>query len=126
MSLRTPLSRAKGLGSAKQGLHHWWVQRVSAAALVPLVIWFVYGVIRYAGADYEVVRAWIAHPVNAVLWSLFIGVAMHHAQMGMQVVYEDYIHNEAAKVGSIVLTRFAAYVVAAAGIYAVLKVSFGG
>ena len=126
MNLRTPLARARGLGSAKDGVGHWLAERVSAAALVPLVIWFVIGLIMHAGADYEAVKAWIGHPVNAVLMILLLGAMFHHAQLGMQVIYEDYIHTEWLKVGSIYATRFAAYLLAAAGSFAVLKVAFGG
>ncbi|RFA28357.1 succinate dehydrogenase, hydrophobic membrane anchor protein [Alkalilimnicola ehrlichii] len=126
MSLRTPLSRAKGLGSAKDGVHHWWIERLTAVALVPLYIWFVWGLISHAGADYETVAAWIGSPVTAVLLVLLLAVTFHHAQLGMQVVYEDYIHTEWLKLTSIVLTKFIAYVLAAAGIFAVLRVAFGG
>jgi succinate dehydrogenase / fumarate reductase membrane anchor subunit len=126
MSLRTPLGRAKGLGSAKEGVGHWLAERVTAVALVPLVIWFVIGLIMHAGADFDGARAWIGYPVNAVLMILLLGAMFHHAQLGMQVIYEDYIHTEWLKVVSIYATKFAAYLLAAAGSFAVLKVALGG
>jgi succinate dehydrogenase / fumarate reductase membrane anchor subunit len=126
MSLRTPLGRAKGLGSAKAGTEHWIAERVTAVALVPLVVWFLVGLVMNAGADYEAARDWIGHPVNTVLMILLLGSMFHHAQLGMQVIYEDYIHTEWLKVFSIYATKFAAYLLAAGGIFAVLKVAFGG
>lgn len=126
MSLRTPLGRAKGLGSAKEGVGHWLAERITAAALMPLVIWFVVGLIMHAGADFDEVRGWVGDPVNAVLMILLLGTMFHHAQLGMQVIYEDYIHVEWLKVVSIYATKFAAYLLAAAGSFAVLKVALGG
>lgn len=126
MSLRTPLGRAKGLGSAKEGAGTWLAERVSAVALLPLVIWVVAGMIIHVGGDYASAVAWIAHPVNAVALVLLLVVMFHHAQLGMQVVYEDYIHCDAVKIVSIYLTKFVAYALAAAGSFAVLKIAFGG
>jgi succinate dehydrogenase / fumarate reductase membrane anchor subunit len=125
MSLRTPLKRAKGLGSAKSGVGNWLAERITAAALVPLVVWLVIGVIVHVGADYEVVRGWIGSPVHAVLFVLLIGITAHHAQLGMQVICEDYIHSDGLKITSIVMIKFAAFVLAAAGIFAVLSIAFG-
>lgn len=126
MKFRTSLARAKGLGSAKSGVDQWLAARVAAAALVPLVIWLLIGLIRHAGADYESVRAWVGQPFNAVLMILLLGAMFHHAQLGMQVIYEDYLHTTWLKTASIYLTKFAAYLLAAAASFAVLKVAFGG
>ena len=104
MKFRSPLVRAKGLGAAKSGVDHWLAQRVAAVALVPLVIWFVIGLIGQVGADYESVKAWVGRPVNAVLLILLLGTMFHHAQLGMQVIYEDYIHTNWLKFASIYLT----------------------
>ena len=87
---RTPLARARGLGSAKEGVHHWWIQRLTAIALIPLVVWFAISLVMLSGADYAVVRAWIGSPLVMVLLILTIGVGLHHGQLGMQVVWEDY------------------------------------
>ena len=123
--LRTALGRVRGLGSAKSDVHHWWVQRVTAVALVPLTLWFVCAVIALAGEPLPVVRAWIASPFNAVLLLCLIGATFHHLQLGLQVVIEDYVHNELAKLLSILAVKFVCYALAAACVFSVLKISFG-
>ena len=124
--LRTPLSRARGLGSAKQGVHHWWAQRITAVALIPLVVWFAISLIMMSGADYAVVRAWIGSPVVMVLLTLTIVIGLHHGQLGMQVVIEDYVHNDGMKLALIVLMRFIAVFFGLAAIVAILRIGFGG
>ena len=124
--LRTPLSRARGLGSAKQGVHHWWVQRITAVALIPLVTWFAISLIMMSGADYAVVRAWIGSPVVMVLLTLTIVIGLHHGQLGMQEVVEDYVHSEGLKLALIVLLRFTAVFFGLAAIVAILRIGFGG
>ena len=124
--LRTPLSRARGLGSAKQGVHHWWAQRITAVALIPLVVWFAISLIMLSGADYFVVRAWIGSPVVMVLLTLTIVIGLHHGQLGMQEVVEDYVHSEGMKLALIVLLRFTAVFFGLAAIVAILRIGFGG
>ena len=124
--LRTPLSRARGLGSAKQGVHHWWAQRITAVALIPLVVWFAISLIMMSGADYAVVRAWIGSPVVMVLLTLTIVMGLHHGQLGMQEVVEDYVHSEGMKLALIVLLRFIAVFFGLAAIVAILRIGFGG
>lgn len=124
--LRTPLSRARGLGSARRGVHHWWVQRITAVALIPLVVWFVISLIMMSGADYAVVRAWIGSPVVMVLLTLTIVIGLHHGQLGMQEVVEDYVHGEGMKLALIVLLRFIAVLFGLAAIVAILRIGFGG
>ena len=124
--LRSPLGRVRGLGSAKEGVEHWWLQRVTAIALIPLGIWFVSSLIAIAGADYVEVVAWLRSPVVAITLVLLIGVTFHHAQAGLQVVIEDYVHDEGAKIASILGVKAIALILALAGIFAVLKVAFGG
>jgi succinate dehydrogenase / fumarate reductase, membrane anchor subunit len=124
--LRTPLSRARGLGSAKQGVHHWWAQRITAVALIPLVAWFAISLIMMSGADYAVVRAWIGSPVVMVLLTLTIVIGLHHGQLGMQEVVEDYVHSEGLKLALIVLLRFTAVFFGLAAIVAILRIGFGG
>ncbi len=126
MSLRTPIARARGLGSAKEGLHHWWVQRVSAVGLIPLSIWFVASVVGLAGADHAAVAAWLGNPVVAVLMVLLVAAALYHAQLGMQVVYEDYIHTHWLKITADVGTKLVSLVIGAATIFAILKLALGG
>ncbi len=126
MSLRTPVARARGLGSAKEGLHHWWVQRISAVALIPLTIWFVASIVGLVGADHGAVSAWLANPVVAVLMVLLVSAAMYHAQLGMQVVYEDYIHTHWLKIAADVGTKLISVALTAAMIFAILKIALGG
>lgn len=124
MTLRAPLARVRGLGSAKEGTHHWWVQRLTAVALVPLTLWFVASVITVATADYTAVSQWAQSPMNTVFLLLLIVATFYHAQLGMQVVFEDYIHSEWLKVWSLVLLRFVMITLAFISIVAVLRVAF--
>jgi len=124
--LRTPLARARGLGSAKAGVHHWWAQRLTAIALIPLVVWFAISLVMMSGAEYEVVRAWIGSPIVMVLLILTIAVGLHHAQLGIQVVIEDYVHSDGFKLALIVLVRFLAVLFGLAAIVAILSIGFGG
>ena len=122
---RTPLARARGLGSAKDGVGHWWAQRLTAIALSPLVAWFAVSLVMLSGADYAVVRAWIGSPLVMVLLILTIGVGLHHGQLGMQVVLEDYTDG-AWRVALIVLVKFIAVVFGLGAIVAILRIGFGG
>ncbi|MFT7459651.1 MAG: succinate dehydrogenase / fumarate reductase membrane anchor subunit [Planctomycetota bacterium] len=125
MSLRTPLARVKGLGSAKNGSHHWWQQRVTAIALVPLSLWFIYSLVSMVGASYMTVVNWIRLPYVTVLLILFIASLFYHALLGIQVVIEDYIDSEWQKIGSIILVKFLAVVGALASVLSILNVFFG-
>jgi succinate dehydrogenase / fumarate reductase, membrane anchor subunit len=126
MSMASPLNRARGLGSAKAGVHHWWAQRVSAVALVPLVLWFVIAVISAPGMSHGEFRAWVGSPINSVLLVLLIVATFHHAQLGVQVVIEDYVQGEGARIGLILAAKGLAVLLAALGIFAVLKVALRG
>lgn len=125
MSLRSPLGTARGLGSAKSGTHHWWMQRLSAIALVPLSLWFVASLAGHvAAADHAAVVAWIGTPWVSIILVLFLASLFYHSQLGVQVVIEDYVHGEASKLVSLVLMKFAHLLLATAGIFAVLKIAF--
>ncbi len=124
-SLRTPLGHVRGLGSAKDGTHHWWMQRVTAVALVPLTIWFAIGLIGHVGAEQSVVQAWFGNPINAALMILFVATAYFHGYLGTQVVIEDYVHNELLKIASILAVKFAAAFLGIVSIIAVLKLATG-
>ena len=124
-SFRTELARVRGLGSAKQGVHHWWMQRVSAIALVPLTLWFVIAVVAHVGADYATMRAWLGSPVTFGLMVLLVGATFYHAQLGLQVVIEDYIHREGGKIALILLTKLVSLTLALAAVVALLVIAFG-
>ena len=123
---RTPLARARGLGSARYGVHHWWAQRLTAIALIPLVVWFAISRVMMSGADYGAVRAWIGSPVVMVLLILTIAVGLHHGQLGLQVVIEDYVHPDGWKLALIVAVRFIAVFFGLAAVVAILRIGFGG
>lgn len=125
MNYRTPVKQARGLGSAGSGVHHWWAQRVTAIALIPLGVWFATSLIALLGADYSTVTAWLSQPFNAVLTSLLLLMMFHHSWLGVQVVIEDYVHGEAVKITSLLLIRFAHVLLAAFGVFVVLRVAFG-
>lgn len=125
MSLRSPVGRVLGLGSAGEGSGHWWTQRVSSVALVLLGLWFVFALVRLPDVGYEAVTAWIAAPVNAVLLVLLIGTMIYHSMLGVQVVVEDYVSHHGAKIVTLLLLNFLHYVLAALGIFAVLRIALG-
>jgi succinate dehydrogenase / fumarate reductase membrane anchor subunit len=126
MTLRSPLGRVLGLGSAKSGFAHWWGQRLSAAALVPLGLWFAFSFVAMSSTDYWAVSAWAGEPLHAILLILLLVTLLYHSSLGVQVVIEDYVHHAAAKVTALVLVRFSHVALAVAGIYAVVTVSIGG
>jgi succinate dehydrogenase / fumarate reductase membrane anchor subunit len=126
MDRRTPLARARGLGSAKGGVGHWWAQRLTAIALIPLVVWFAISLVMLSGADYTVVRAWIGSPLVMMLLGLTIAVGLHHGQLGMQVVIEDYIGSDGWKLALIVIVKFIAVLFGLGAIVAILRIGFGG
>jgi succinate dehydrogenase / fumarate reductase membrane anchor subunit len=123
---RTPLARVRGLGSAKDGVGHWGAQRLTAIALIPLVVWFAISLVMLSGADYTVVRAWIGSPLVMMLLILTIGVGLHHGQLGLQVVIEDYVGNDGWKLALIVIVKFIAVLFGLGAIVAILRIGFGG
>ena len=126
MSLRSPTSRVTGLGTAKEGVSHWWSQRVTSVALLLLGLWFVASILHLPDFSYELVIGWIAGPLNAVLLLLLIATLVYHSQLGVQVVVEDYVHHHGLKIGTMLLLTFAHVAVAALAIFAVLRIAFGG
>jgi succinate dehydrogenase / fumarate reductase, membrane anchor subunit len=125
-SLRSDFARVRGLGSAKEGVAHWWAQRVTAVALVPLVLWFVASLVHLVGASHAAVVDWIASPVPAILLVLLITATFHHAQLGLQVVIEDYVHGEGKKIALILLVKGLAILLAVTALFAVFRIySFG-
>ena len=125
MRYRTALSVVRGAGAAKDGTRHWWAQRLTAIALVPLGVGFVVMMIALLGADYDGARAAFAHPVAAALWILFTVALFHHAQLGLQVIVEDYVHSLGLKVAGIIAVKFAAMALGAACVVSIIRVSAG-
>ncbi len=123
MSLRSALGHARGLGSAKEGVHHFWMQRLTALALIPLTLWFVFSVADLSGGSYTAVLRWVREPATAVALVLFLAALLYHSMLGVQVVIEDYIAHEGWKLTGLVLSKFLHLAVAVASIFAVLKVA---
>jgi succinate dehydrogenase / fumarate reductase membrane anchor subunit len=123
MSLRTPLARARGLGSAKEGVSHWWWQRVTAIALVPLSLWLAIAVASTAGAEHAVVVAWIGSPVVATGLIMLTVTLLYHTVLGMQVVVEDYVHHEGVKLGMLVAFKLAATVLGIMAVLSILRIA---
>lgn len=122
MSLRTPLSNAKGLGSAKEGAHHWWVQRLTSIALVPLTIWFAYTIASFGEFSYSAVIVWMQSPVVAVILALLVVTMFYHVQLGVQVIIEDYVGGW-RKVTSLIALNFACIALTFMGLFSIIKVS---
>lgn len=126
MSLRTPMRRVLGAGSAKGGVHHWWVQRLTALALVPLSAWFTVSLLALPSFDHATVAAWMGQSSTALLLILLLLVAAWHSRLGLQVVVEDYVPRLGARTVTLVVINFVHVLLAAAGVLAVLKVALGG
>jgi succinate dehydrogenase / fumarate reductase membrane anchor subunit len=125
-SLRSPLGRVVGLGAARNGTHHWWLQRLTSIALVPLAIWFTISILSLPSLDHVTVLAWMGQSWTALFLVLFVLVATWHSQLGIRVVVEDYLHGSGTKTLTLVIVSFIHVLVGAAGVFAVLKVAFGG
>ena len=125
MSLRTPLGRVLGMGSAKDGTGHWWAQRVSAVALVPLTLWFLFSLLLLPDLDYATVKVWLSLPISGFLTVLLLAVSTYHSYLGTTVVVEDYVHSAGMKVLTLLTLRFLYVLVCGAGIFAILRVVLG-
>lgn len=126
MELRSALGHARGLGSAKEGVGHWWAQRVTAIALVPLSIWFVISVLALMGADHAAFSAWIGEFGNALLMALLVIALFYHAHLGMQVVIEDYVSSHAALITTLLIVRFVLFLLAVSCLLAIVLVALKG
>lgn len=125
MSLRSPLGRVLGMGSAKDGTGHWWSQRVTAVALVPLTLWFVISLLGLPGLDYDTVHDWVSLPLHGFLASITVAVLAYHSYLGTNVIIEDYVVSNGTKIASLLLLRFAYVLVGGACIFAILRMAFG-
>lgn len=124
--LTHPIKRARGLGSAHKGLHHWWMQRVTALTLIPLAFWLVFSLVQLLRLDNSGLEAWFASPFNVLLMLGFVWAAFTHARLGLQVVIEDYVHRECAKTAMVLLNNALFIVAGVAAAVAVIKLHFSG
>jgi succinate dehydrogenase / fumarate reductase membrane anchor subunit len=122
-TLRTPLGRVRGAGSARGGTHHWFMARVTSVALLPLTIWLVFSLVAMAGQSHAATVAWIAHPFNAVLLLAFLAAAFHHAAAGLQVAIEDYTRSELTRMGGILAIKGLCFLLWLASSLAVLRIA---
>ena len=126
MNMRTPLSKVRGLGSAKEGTEHFWRQRMTSLANVPLIIGFVVLVLTNVGLDHAAAKAFLSQPLVALVMLLVVGCGIYHMKLGMQVIIEDYVHHELLKVLSLMGNVFFSVIVALAAAFAILKLALGG
>ena len=126
MSMRSPLGRVLGTGAAHDGVRHWWMQRLTSIALVPLTVWFVVSLLTLPSLGYGTVLAWMSQSWTALLLILLVLTAAWHSQLGVRVVVEDYVHGAGARTLTLVLIGFAHVLLAATGVFAILRVAFGG
>ncbi|MBA2491232.1 MAG: succinate dehydrogenase, hydrophobic membrane anchor protein [Gammaproteobacteria bacterium] len=125
MAVRTPVTAARGLGAAKAGFSHWWLQRVTSVALVPLLLWFAFSVASFGDMHYAAFVAWVGSPIPTVLLILLLATLFYHLQLGLRVIIEDYVHVEWMKLAGILLTNFACIFLTVLGVVAVLKIALG-
>ncbi len=121
--MRSQLGRARGLGSAHAGSHHWRAERLTAVALVPLTVWFVIAVLAHLGADQAQIAAWAGRPLNAALLLALVAMTFHHMHLGLQVVWEDYIHSSGRREAAILATRGASLLLGLMAVVAILKLA---
>jgi len=123
-NLRTPLSQVKGLGSAKEGTSHFWAQRLTALALIPLVFWLAFSIAALPGMDYVSIREWISNPFTAIMLILFLLAGFYHAKLGLQVVIEDYVASHSTRTAMIIAVTFFATILAVTGVFSILRITF--
>ena len=122
-TMKTHLARVRGLGSAKEGSHHWWMQRLTAIALIPLTVWFAISIISIVGADHAAVVNWFSSPVISIFMILFVSPMVYHSTLGVQVVIEDYIHKERWKFGLLIALKFFGITLGVVAVFSILKLA---
>jgi succinate dehydrogenase / fumarate reductase membrane anchor subunit len=125
MSLQTPLGRVRGLGSAGNGVHHWWVQRLTSLALLPLAVWLLVSLLTLPSLDFVTLVSWIGGTWTASLLTLFVLAVSWHSSLGIQVIVEDYVPDHGLKTLSLVLSGFVHAVLAVLGVFSILRIAFG-
>lgn len=126
MRMETPIGRVRGLGSARSGAHHWWLERLTSISTFLLFVWFVVSLLRIPSLDHATVTEWLASPLVAVPMLLLIVSTFWHLKLGLQVVIEDYVHDEGLKLFSVVVLNFFTIALGALAFFSVLKIAFGG
>jgi succinate dehydrogenase / fumarate reductase, membrane anchor subunit len=122
--IRSAFDRTRGLGSAREGVGHWWTQRVTAVALIPLTLWFAASLIARTRGDYSTLIRWLRSPFTSVLMVLLLTALFYHMALGLQVVVEDYIHSDRIKIPAVIVIHLASFALAAAGIVTTLRIAF--
>jgi len=122
MSLRTPLANVKGLGSAKEGAHHWWMQNLTSIALIPLTLWLAYSIASFGGMSYEEITTWMQSPLVSVALALLVVVMIYHAQLGIQVIIEDYVGGW-LRIASLITLNFTCIALVFLALFSIIKVS---
>ncbi len=125
MRLRSSPGRVPGPGSARSGYEHWWHQRLSAAALIPLGLWFAFSLLNFTQLDYATVAIWAAQPWHAILLILLLVALLFHSNLGLQVVVDDYVHDATTRAVSLALLKYLHILLAVAAIYALIYIYFG-
>lgn len=123
--MRSAIGTIRGRGSAREGVGHWKLQRLTAIANVPLVLWFIVSAVSLSGADHAAVAAWLARPFSAAMMLLLVISVFWHARLGLQVVIEDYVHHEGAKIAVLIAVTFALFLLGALAVVSILKVALG-
>lgn len=123
--LRSSLAKAKGLGSSGDATHHFWVQRLTALALIPLTLWFGFSVALLPDANYSAIVRWLQSPFNATMMILIVIISFQHAHLGMQVIFEDYISDHNKRIIAILIIKFTSYFMMVLGVYSILKITLG-
>lgn len=123
-NLRTPLSQVKGHGSAKEGTGHFWVQRLTAIGMIPLVLWLCFSVASLPGMSQADIRLWLSAPFTAVMMILMIVTGLYHAKLGLQVVIEDYVGNHGVRTAGIIAVTMLCAVLAVLGVFSIMRIAF--
>lgn len=123
--MRSHLARVRGLGANHVGIQHFWVQRLTAIALIPLIVWFALSAVYLVDANYNTFINWVSYQYNPVLLSLLVIFGFHHGQLGLQVIVEDYVRNEGYKLGCIIMIKFLTIVMISCSLFSILRITFG-